>query len=227
MGERSKRLTKPNSGHTKKALLIAVLVNSLVALGEALAGYHANSLSVAADALHNCSDELALVLLFLAYSRTERFAGRLGSTANFINALGIVLLATAIVALAIDRFGEPPEVSGSITIAAGLAAALGNLAVAAALRRDARNHTEIRLAYLHNLGDVAFCLSTALSGLLIIMSDAYWLDCAFAVCVALMLVICAGREFVQISAERRGGDYSSHRAKSHLSNAPSGSLRRV
>lgn len=209
------------SRHTKIALATAAIINMLIVAGEAFAGYHANSLSIAVDAVHNCSDELALILLFLAYWRSDRFAGRLGSMANLLNSLGIVVLTIAIVALAARRILEPPAVSGSITMTAGLTAAVGNLAVALALRRDALDYPEVRLAYLHNLGDVALCLSTAGSGLFIMMFNSYWLDCAFAVCVATILLICTAREFLQTPNAQSDRAYMISDTQVHVSDVTS------
>ena len=209
------------------ALAIAVIMNSLVVLGESFAGYHANSLSLAVDALHNCSDELALILLFLAFWHFDRFSGRLGTMANLLNSLGIVVLAITIVALAARRIVDPPQVLGGITMVAGIAAALGNFGVAAALRQDAGDYPEIRLAYLHNVGDVALCLSTASSGLFIMIFNAYWLDCAFAVCVAAMLLICTAREHLQMSNSSSKRSNSMRNAGRHVSDTAAGWPQRL
>lgn len=215
-------LREPSSRRTLFALASVVILNSMVVVGEAIAGYHANSLSIAADALHNCSDELALFLLFLAFWRFGRFDGRLGTTANLLNSLGIIVVAITIVALAAQRIGAPPEVSGGITLATGLAAAAGNLAVAAVLRSDSRRYTEIRLAYLHNLGDVALCLSTAASGLFILMFEIYWLDCAFAVSIAALLLICTARECLRTSNANNRHAASINDTPGHIPDAPAG-----
>lgn len=55
-----KRLATPS--RTRRLLALALAANSLVVVGEALGGVHANSLAVLVDALHNTSDELALLL---------------------------------------------------------------------------------------------------------------------------------------------------------------------
>ena len=187
------------------ALAFAVVLNGLIVIGEALAGIHANSLALAADALHNCSDELALVLLYLSYSRSRAGSARLNAIANGLNSFGILTIAVALVFLALSRLGEPPEVVGSTTMIAGFAAALGNLGVAALLRQGATASIELRLAYLHNLGDVALCLSTAVSGFLIVIFGANWLDCIFAVIVALMLTTATARELMTSTTPIRRG----------------------
>jgi len=54
--------------HIRKPLAAAVALNTVVFGSEAVAGLRAGSLSLLMDAVHNLSDELALVCLLLAYS---------------------------------------------------------------------------------------------------------------------------------------------------------------
>src|SRR2546430_16393783 len=63
---------------------------------------------------------------------------------------------------------NPAPVWGGVTIVIGLLAALGNWGVARLLRNPGRNNPAIRLAYIHNLGDIQVSLAPALSGLLVI-----------------------------------------------------------
>jgi Co/Zn/Cd efflux system component len=50
--------------HYRKPLAAAVGLNTAIIVGEAVAGWHANSLSLLMDSLHNLSDEMALVFVF-------------------------------------------------------------------------------------------------------------------------------------------------------------------
>jgi Co/Zn/Cd efflux system component len=53
--------------HYRKPLAAAVALNSAVFVGEAVAGFQANSLGLLMDSVHNLSDEVALVFLYLAF----------------------------------------------------------------------------------------------------------------------------------------------------------------
>ena len=55
--------------HYRKHLAAAVALNSGIFVVEAAAGYLAGSLSLIMDSIHNFSDELALVALYLSFSR--------------------------------------------------------------------------------------------------------------------------------------------------------------
>ena len=53
--------------HYRKPLAAAVGLNTAIIIGEAVAGWQANSLSLLMDSIHNLSDEMALVFVFLAF----------------------------------------------------------------------------------------------------------------------------------------------------------------
>ena len=181
----------------RTALALALLANTLVCLGELLLGWQANSLAVVVDAVHNGGDELALLCLWLACAEGER-AGRLRVFANLLNTVGILLVALTIAGFALERFAASPPVVAELTLAAGLAAALGNAAVALALREAARHDRSVRLAYLHNIGDVALCLSTAGAGVAMLLTGYVWVDAALALGVAALLVAGAWRELPRL-----------------------------
>ena len=49
--------------HYRKLLGAAVGLNTAIVVGEAVAGWHAKSLSLLMDSIHNLSDEMALVFI--------------------------------------------------------------------------------------------------------------------------------------------------------------------
>ena len=59
--------------HYRKHLAAAVALNSGIFVVEAAAGYLAGSLSLIMDSIHNFSDELALVALYLAFILSKAF----------------------------------------------------------------------------------------------------------------------------------------------------------
>ena len=73
--------------HYRKPLAAAVALNSAIFVVEAAAGFAADSLSLVMDSVHNLSDELALVLLYLAFDLAPSAA--LG---DLFNSAGLVLI---------------------------------------------------------------------------------------------------------------------------------------
>jgi cobalt-zinc-cadmium efflux system protein len=68
--------------------------------------------------------------------------------------------------------------------------------VARLLRRPGRNNAAIRLAYLHNLGDVYVSLAPVLAGVLVIATGRPLFDALIAGGVALWLIVSTIREVI-------------------------------
>ena len=182
--------------HYRKPLAAAVALNSAIFLVEAFAGFQANSLSLIMDSVHNLSDELALVFLYLAFVLPLGLSRNLLRSANVFNSIGIVVLSALLLWQATVRFLNPAPVWGGVTIVIGLLAALGNWGVARLLRNPGRDNPEIRLAYIHNLGDIQVSLAPVLSGLLVIATGYSSFDPLIAAGVALWLIVSTLREVI-------------------------------
>jgi len=182
--------------HYRKPLAAAVALNSAIFLVEAFAGFQANSLSLVMDSVHNLSDELALVFLYLAFVLPLGLSRNLLRSANVFNSIGIVVLSALLLWQATVRLLNPAPVWGGVTIVIGLLAALGNWGVARLLRNPARNNPAIRLAYIHNLGDIQVSLAPVLSGLLVIATEYSPFDPLIAAGVALWLIVTTLREVI-------------------------------
>ena len=64
------------------------------------------------------------------------------------------------------------------------------------LRNPGRNNPAIRLAYIHNLGDIQVSLAPVLSGLLVIATGYSFFDPLIAGGVALWLIVSALRQVI-------------------------------
>jgi len=169
-------------GH--RSLIAAAALNTLIVVGEGWAGWSSGSLSLLMDAVHNLSDELALLCLVLAW----RWPGRLGRnsqrTANLLNSVGLLALSALLLVRAVPRLLDPQPVHGAVPLATGLLAACANALVALLLSRLARQHAAVRLAWLHNRGDVLVSLAPALAGALMLLTGQPIWDPLLALLVA-------------------------------------------
>jgi cobalt-zinc-cadmium efflux system protein len=175
--------------HFRRQIGTALLVNTAIAAVEAAASVKASSLSLLMDGIHNCSDELALVCLYLAFrlpGYLDRGSQRL---ANLLNSLGLVALAAVMIWQAAERLINPVPIRPLIPVLIGLAAAAANYGVARLLRVPARHNAAVRLAYLHNRGDVLVSLSPVAAGLLVGLSSRAEMDVLVTMVVALALVV--------------------------------------
>lgn len=155
--------------HFQRQVGIAAVVNAAICGMEAAAGFGSGSLGLIMDSVHNLSDELALVLLYLAFRLSREPSRWSVRAANLLNTVGLLALSALLAYEALLRIISPTDVPGSVPVLAGVLAACGNLVVARLLLRPGRTNAALRLAYLHNLGDVFVSLVPALSGLLILV----------------------------------------------------------
>lgn len=182
--------------HFRKPLALALALNTAVVVTEAIAGIAAQSLSLVMDSIHNLSDELALVFLLLAYTLPMRFSRNLVRSANLLNSVGLVTVSALLAWQAIERMLHPVPVWGLPPIVVGLAAAAANAGVALLLKAPGQYNPAIRLAYLHNQGDVLVSLAPVVAGVLVVLFGLSWFDPLIALIVAAWIVVSMVREVI-------------------------------
>jgi cation diffusion facilitator family transporter len=166
----------------------ATALNTAIFLVEAISGYEAQSLSLIMDSVHNLSDEMAMIFLVLAYVLSQRISQNLVRTANLFNSVGLVAVSGLLLWYAVDRFLNPTPVAGGVAIAVGLFAAAANYGVARLLLKPSRNNAAIRLAYIHNMGDVWVSLAPVAAGVLVTVTGRDIFDPLVAGAIALWII---------------------------------------
>jgi Co/Zn/Cd efflux system component len=175
--------------HYGKPLAAAAALNTAIFVLEAIAGLKADSLSLVMDSVHNLSDEMALVFLYLAFVLPHGVSRHLLRSANVFNSVGLVLVSGLLLWQAADRILHPAPVIGSVAIVVGLfAAAAANWGVARLLLAPSRNNAAIRLAYIHNIGDVYVSLAPVAAGLLVSLTDYSIFDPLIAAGIAVWII---------------------------------------
>ncbi len=180
-----------------RAFLISIVLNTAFVAVEATYGWLSGSMALIADAGHNLSDVLALLLAWAASIAARRPAsgrftyGLKSSTilAALANA-GLLLAAIgAILYETLHRLAEPAAVQGgTMAIVAGIGI-LVNAGTAAMFMRG-QHDINIRGAFLHMAADALVSLGVVVAGLLIIWTGAAWIDPA--VSLVIVAVIAAG-----------------------------------
>jgi Co/Zn/Cd efflux system component len=92
---------------------------------EAIAGYQANSLSLIMDSIHNLSDELALIFIYLAFVLSKGVSRHLLRSANIFNSVGLILVSAVLLWQSVERLSQPMPVQGIIAIAVGGTLSIG------------------------------------------------------------------------------------------------------
>lgn len=180
-----------------RAFVLAILLNTIFVGVEFSYGFIANSTALIADAGHNLSDVLGLLLawgadLLSRKAPNERYTFGLRSTsilAALANAMLLLVACGAIAWEAIHRFEQPPLVPGlTITLVAGIGIVINSLS-AWLFVKGSKGDLNIRGAYLHMMADAAVSLGVVLAGIAMIYTDWYWLDPVISLGIVLVIMI--------------------------------------
>jgi len=182
--------------HFQKPLGAAVALNTAIFVVEGVAGFESRSLSLIMDSVHNLSDEMALLFLYLAFLSREGLSRTLLRSANVFNSLGLILVSAVLLWQAVERLLHPVAVSGIVPVVVGLGAAAGNWGVARLLKGPGESNAAIRLAYIHNVGDVYVSLIPVLAGFLVSISGRSYFDPLLAGGVAVWLAASTLQEVI-------------------------------
>ena len=180
-----------------RAFVIAIALNTAFVMIEFSYGYIANSTALMADAGHNLSDVLGLMLAWGAAilarkTPSGRFTYGLRSTsilAALANAMLLLLASGAIAWEAILRFSQPPVVAGlTVMMVAGIGIVINGLS-AWLFMKGSKGDLNIRGAYLHMAADAAVSLGVAVAGLAMLFTGWYWLDPVVSLAIVAVIAI--------------------------------------
>lgn len=172
----------PNAGDARVAFAIGL--NLLLTVAQIIGGIFAGSLSLIADALHNLSDAVSLVIAFGARKIARRPSdaqmtfgyGRIEAVAALVNYTTLIVVALYLFYEGVARIFQPSDVTGwIIVIIAGVALAI-DLGTAALTYSMSKSSMNIRAAFLHNLADAMGSVAVIVAGTLIILYGWYWVD---------------------------------------------------
>lgn len=179
-----------------RAFAIGITLNIVFVIIETGFGFWANSIALMADAGHNLSDVFGLVVAWVGAALakrapTKRFSyGLKGSSilAALANAIVLLVAIGAIILEAIRRFQDPQPVQGAtVMIVAGIGIVINGV-TALLFARGRKGDLNIRGAYLHMAADAGVSAAVVGSGLLILLTDALWIDPAMSLAVALVIL---------------------------------------
>jgi cobalt-zinc-cadmium efflux system protein len=179
-----------------RAFACGIGLNTAFVIIEAGYGFAANSTALLADAGHNLSDVLGLVLAWIAAvaSRrppTPRLTYGLRKTsilAALANAILLLVACGAIMLEAIQRLIHPEPIE-SLTVV--VVAAIGIIinGITAWLFASGRNtDLNIRGAYLHMMADAAISFGVVLAATAIMTTGWLWLDPAVSLVIVAVIV---------------------------------------
>jgi len=195
----------PNLGHGHshapadfgKAFAIGIALNSVYIVVEAGYGFAIGSMALLADAGHNLSDVLGLIIAWTGATLakrppSKRFTfGFRGSSilAALFNAV-LLLIAVGLIALeAIQRIVYPAPVAGGTIMAVAAVGIVINGATAMLFARGRKGDINIRGAYLHMAADAAVSAGVVVAGALILWTSFSWIDPAISLFIGLVILL--------------------------------------
>ena len=180
-----------------RAFAIGVILNTVFVVAEAGAGFWTGSLALLADAGHNLSDVLALLLAWGATILAKRapagrrtYGLRKGTIlASLANAVLLLVAVGAIISEAVRRFGDPAPVDSQIVMITAALGVLINGATAMLFMRGSQDDLNVRGAFLHMAADAAVSLAVVAGAFAIALTGMLWIDPALSLGIALVIVL--------------------------------------
>jgi cobalt-zinc-cadmium efflux system protein len=180
-----------------RAFALAIGLNTVFVAIEFIYGFIANSTALMADAGHNLSDVLGLMVAWgaatLARSApNRRYTYGLRSSsilAALLNALILMMACGAILWEAVHRFSSPAPVAGmTVAVVAAIGVVINGIS-AWLFMAGSKDDINIRGAYQHMAADAAISLGVVVSGLAVMATGWTWLDPAVSIAIVLMILV--------------------------------------
>ena len=179
-----------------RAFAIAIGLNLAFVAVETIYGFAANSMSLLADAGHNLSDVLGLVIAWIGAVMARRAASprftygfKKGTIlAALTNALFLLVAVGAIGAEAIRRLFHPSVTQGGTVAAVAVAGIVINGVTALLFARGRERDLNVRGAYLHMAADAAVSAAVVFAGLVILWTSQQWVDPVMSLAVAVVIL---------------------------------------
>ncbi len=167
-----------------RAFAFGVIQNTGFVVLEAAMGIGSGSMALVADAGHNLSDVLGLLIawaasILAARPPSERFTYGFKSSsilAALANASLLLIALGAILVETLRRLADPLPVAGGTMIAVAAVGIVINTATALLFLRGRKHDLNIRAAFLHMAADAAVSAGVVIAGVLVVVTGKAWID---------------------------------------------------
>ncbi|HAP47725.1 MAG TPA: cation transporter, partial [Afipia sp.] len=175
---------------------MGITLNTIFIVVEAVYGYASNSTALIADAGHNLSDVLGLIVAWIAVILSKRppsvryTYGLRGSSilAALFNAVFLLIAVGAIGWQAVLRLFNPePVAEMTVMIVAAIGIAINGF-TALLFASGRKSDLNIRGAYLHMAADAAVSAGVVIAALIIMFTGWVWLDAVVSLLIVGVIV---------------------------------------
>ncbi len=179
-----------------RAFAIGIALNLAFVVVEAFYAWHVGSLALLADAGHNLSDVVGLVLAWgaslagrLTPDHRHTYGWRRASImAAFANAILLLVAMGSLAWEAVSRLNTPTPTDGHTIIAVAAAGIVVNGITAAMFMSGRSADLNIRGAFMHMAADALVSLGVVVAGALYLWKGWNWLDPVTSLVIAMVIV---------------------------------------
>ena len=174
-----------------------VTLNLAFVVVEASFGWYSGSLALLADAGHNLSDVLGLLVAWGGYALAkvppspQRTYGWRSSTilGAVFNGLLLLVAVGGIAWEAVGRLSTPTEVPAGMVISVAMVGVIINTGTALLFVRGRHSDLNIRGAYLHMAADALLSLGVVVAGFVIMWTHWLWVDPVSSLVIAAVIFL--------------------------------------
>ncbi len=179
-----------------RSFAIGITLNVIFVIIEVTYGLFADSLALIADAGHNLSDVMSLLLAWGAsylatkhptHTRTYGLR-KVTIMASFLSAVLLFVALGGIAWESLERLSSPQPVNGIIIIVVAAIGVVINTATVLLFVKGQKHDLNIRAAYLHMAADAAISLGVVIAGIAIMLTGWLWLDPAISLGIAVIIL---------------------------------------
>lgn len=179
-----------------RAFATGIALNVIFVVIESGYGFMADSLALIADAGHNLSDVITLLLAWGAnYLATKRPTEnrtygfrRATILASLISAILLLFALGGIAWEAIGRLFTPQPVVGKVVITVAAIGVVINGITALLFAAGQKHDLNIRSAYLHMAADAGISLGVVIAGIAILLTGWLWLDPLISLLIVIVIL---------------------------------------
>lgn len=185
--------------------LIGMFANLFFVIFEIYMSYVSDSLALFADAIHNLSDVLALLLAWigviaLKFKPNKKYTYGYHNVSILISLLNSILLLGSIIYIIIeagrDLLSATDHANGTLIIIVALIGIFVN-GITAYLFIGNKHDLNAKTAYLHMVADTAVSLGVVISAGIILLTGWHWIDPVCSIAIAIVLLLTAWPLFKQ------------------------------
>lgn len=179
------------------SFVIAVGANLAFTILEAVYGYITSSMSLLADAGHNLSDVLGLLLAWgAAYLATRKSSDaysfgfrRTTILAALINAVVLVIAAGVIAFESLHKLLDPTPIAAVPVMIVATIGIVVNAGTAMLFMKGSKDDLNMRGAYLHLAYDALISVGVVVAAMLIYFTDFHWIDPVVGLLIVAVILV--------------------------------------